>query len=96
MNLNGELEIENLERVRNAIDNFGNVIRDYREQELLTLNDLAERVGCSGSYIFKAEKGSRRVPVHMRINILKKGLNWNSDEIECFLIQTVKEYEQKR
>lgn len=88
MNLNGELEIENLERVRNAI-------RDYREQELLTLNDLAERVGCSGSYIFKAEKGSRIVPVHIRVKILSKGLNWNSSEIECFLIETVKKYEQK-
>lgn len=87
MNLNGELEMETLERVRNAINNFGSVIRDYCEQELLTLNDIAERVGCSGSYIFRAVKGSRRVPVHMRVKILTKGLNWNSNEIECFLIQ---------
>lgn len=95
MNFNGELEMgqQSLEMIRNAIDNFGSAIRDYREKELLTLNDLAERVGCSGSYIFRAEKGSRKVPVHMRVKILTKGLHWNVNEIECFLIETVKKYE---
>lgn len=95
MNFNGELEMgqQSLEMIRNAVDNFGSAIRDYREKELLTLNDLAERVGCSGSYIFRAEKGSRKVPIHMRVKILTKGLYWNADEIECFLIETVKKYE---
>jgi len=97
MDFNGELQMgqQRLEMIRNAVDNFGNTIKDYREKELLTLNELAERVGCSGSYIFRAEKGSRKVPVHMRVKILTKGLNWNSNEIECYLIETVKEYVQK-
>lgn len=82
MNINGnkEMELKMIIRIENAIENFGGMIK----------------VGCSGSYIFRAERGSRRVPVHMRVNILKKGLNWNSNEIECFLIETVKKYEQNR
>lgn len=96
MNIHEKRERELQIGIENAIDNFGGVIKDYRDKELLTLNDLAERVGCSGSYIFKAEKGSKRVPVHMRVKILREGLNWNSNEIECFLIETVKKYEQNR
>lgn len=32
----------------------------------------------------------------MRIRILKEGLNWKVSEIEQFLVDTVKKYEQKR
>ncbi|GIO25189.1 hypothetical protein [Oceanobacillus sp. J11TS1] len=72
------------------------MIKEYREKELLSLNDLANRVGCSGTYIFRTEKGSKRVPVHMRVRILKKGLNWMANEIEYYLVETIKKYEQSR
>ncbi|MBS4221868.1 helix-turn-helix domain-containing protein [Lederbergia citrea] len=90
-----EMDQQTLERVRKAIDDFGGLIKDYREKEALTLDSLASRIDCSASYIFRAERGSKIVPIHMRVRILEKGLNWKASEIECFLVETVREYEQK-
>lgn len=47
----GEMELILLTRIENAIDNFGGMIKEYREKELLTLNSLASRIGCSETYI---------------------------------------------
>ncbi|WP_193063733.1 helix-turn-helix domain-containing protein [Oceanobacillus oncorhynchi] len=89
----GEMELLLLRRIENAIDNFGGMIKEYREKELLSLNDIVNRVGCSGTYLFRAEKGSKRVPIRMRVQILKKGLGWKANEIKTFLVETVKRYE---
>ncbi|OZU89414.1 hypothetical protein CIL03_06790 [Virgibacillus indicus] len=91
-----EMDQQILERIRKAVEDFGSVIKDYREQEALTLESLASRINCSASYIFRAERGSKIVPIHMRVRILEKGLNWKASEIECFLVETVKRYEQKQ
>lgn len=91
-----EMDQQTLERIRKAVDDFGSVIKDYRKKEALTLDSLANRIDCSASYIFRAERGSRIVPIHMRVRILKKCLNWKTSEIECFLIETVRKYEQKK
>lgn len=91
----GEMELLLLKRIENAIDNFGGMIKEYREKELLTLNSLASRIGCSGTYIFRVEKGKRKVPIHMRVRILKRDLNWKANEIECYLVEIIKGYKQK-
>lgn len=91
-----EMNQQTLERIRKAVDDFGSVIKDYREEGALTLDSLATQIDCSASYIFRAERGSRIVPIHMRVRILEKGLNWKASEIECFLVETVKKYEQKK
>lgn len=95
MNIDGMFETEQqaLEKVRKAVNNFGQVIKEYREKEALTLDSLASRVGCSASYVFRAERGSRIVPIHMRVRILKKGLKWQKDEIILYLVETIKKYE---
>lgn len=90
-----EMDQQTLERIKKAVDDFGSVIKEYRHKEALTLDSFASRIGCSAAYIFRAEKGSRIVPVHMRIRILKEGINWKDNEIEQFLIETVRKYEQK-
>lgn len=46
-------------------------------------------------HIFRAEKGTKKVPIHMRDRILKRGLNRKANEIECYLVETIKNYEQK-
>ncbi|MFD1447953.1 helix-turn-helix domain-containing protein [Oceanobacillus profundus] len=92
---NSEMELLLLKRIEKAIDNFGGMIKEYREKELLTLNSLASKIGCSGTYIFRAEKGTKKVPIHMRVLILKRGLNWKANEIDCYLVETIKRYEQK-
>jgi len=70
------------------------VIKEYRKKEILTFDSLAMSVGCSAAFMFRSEKGSRIVPVHMRVRILKKGLNCKESEIEQYLVETVKMYEQ--
>lgn len=89
-------ELNTLEKIKKAVDDFGGTIKDYRHKEGLTFDELAIRLGCSASYMFRAERGSRIVPIHMRVRILKEGLNWKNSEIEYFLIETVKKYEQNR
>lgn len=86
-------ELKTLERIRKAVDDFGGTIKDYRHEEGLTLDDLATRLGCSASYMFRAERGSRIVPIHMRVRILKEGLKWKANEIELYLVETIKRYE---
>lgn len=88
------MDQKTLERVRKAVNDFGGVIKDYREKEALTLESLASRIDCSASYMFRAERGSKIVPIHIRARILNKGLNWQANEIEQFLVETVKKYEQ--
>ncbi|WP_188697714.1 helix-turn-helix domain-containing protein [Pullulanibacillus camelliae] len=82
-------------RIRKAIDDFGSVIKEYRKKEVMTLDSLASRVGCSPAFIFRAERGSRIVPIHMRVRILKSGLNWKSSDVEHYLVEMIKGYEQK-
>lgn len=94
-NVELEMEQQTLEVIMNAVNNFGSALRDYRKKEALTLDSLASRIGCSAAYIFRAEKGSRIVPIHIRVRILKEGLKWKASGIECFLVETVKMYEQK-
>lgn len=89
-----EIAQQELDRIERAIKSFGNTIKEYRQKEGLTLNALATRIGCSAAYMFRVEKGSRIVPVHMRIQILKKGLCWEDNEIEHYLVETVKKYER--
>lgn len=90
-----EMDQQTSEKIRKAVENFGGVVKDYRENGMLMFDFLAMQVGCSPTYIFRAEKGSRIVPIHMRVRILKNGLNWKPSEIEHYLVETVKKYEQK-
>jgi len=89
-------EQQTLTRIRKAVDDFGGAIRDFRQKEGLTLDTLATRVECSASYLFRAERGSRIVPIHMRVRILKEGLKWKADEIEKYLVEIVERYEYNR
>ena|SRR5699024_1659128 len=97
MEIDGKVKMEQqtFKKIRKAVDDFGSVIEEYRKKEILTFDSLAMRVGCSAAFIFRAEKGSRIVPLHMRVRILKNGLNWKASDIERYLIETIKGYEQK-
>ena len=66
---------------------YGEVMRDLREYEGLTLRELAELVGCSESYMGLLEQG-KRVPVRGIGIGLGVGLGMNVVELE--------EYEIKR
>ncbi|CAM4194066.1 helix-turn-helix domain-containing protein [Lederbergia lenta] len=89
------MDQQTLERIRKAVDDFGSVIKEYRNKEALTYDSIASRIGCSASFIFRAERGSREIPVHMKIRILREGLNWNINEIEQLLVEIGNRYEKK-
>ena len=84
---------QTLAKIRKAVDDFGGAIKYFRQKEALTLDSLATRVGCSASYLFRAERGSRIVPIHIRVRILREGLKWKTNEIELYLVETIERYE---
>ncbi|EQB37044.1 hypothetical protein M948_10220 [Virgibacillus sp. CM-4] len=84
--LNGGIEM--------IVNDFGRGIKAYRDVKGMTLDNLAVRIGCSASFIFRVEKGKRVVPVNRRIMVLKKGLGWKQSQIELYLTETIKKYEQ--
>lgn len=94
MDVGVKIEQQLMERIEMIVIDFGRGIRAYREAEGMTLDDLAVRIGCSASFIFRIEKGKRVVPVNRRIMVLKKGLRWKQSQIELYLTETIKKYEQ--
>ncbi|WP_176555764.1 helix-turn-helix domain-containing protein [Virgibacillus ndiopensis] len=88
------MEQQLIGRIEIIVDDFGRGIKAYREAKGMTLDDLAIQIGCSASFIFRVEKGKRVVPVNRRIMVLKKGLGWKQSQIELYLTEKIKKYEQ--
>ncbi|MEC5424303.1 helix-turn-helix transcriptional regulator [Virgibacillus sp. C22-A2] len=78
-------EKRRMEKVNRAIEDFGGLLRDYRKENFLTLEDMAQEVGCSSSYIFRIEKNKRNPEITFRIKVLSEGMNWSTEEIYLYL-----------
>ncbi|WP_077357588.1 helix-turn-helix domain-containing protein [Virgibacillus halodenitrificans] len=76
-----------LVRIEKPVNDFAGVIKEYRKKKMLSIDSLAMRVGCSAAFMFRVEKGSRIIPLHMRVRILKKGLLWRDSEVEQYLVE---------
>jgi transcriptional regulator with XRE-family HTH domain len=71
--------------IENAVEDFGNTIRNFRIKNGLTLQDMAEVCDCSPSYIWRVEQHRRNPGIDVRIKILEKGLGFTAEDIYEYL-----------
>lgn len=92
-----DVEKRRMEKVDQAVEEFGILVKDYRRENLLTLADMAELVGCSSSYIFRIEAKKRNPETDFRIRILTLGMNWSTEDVYLFLEKIIsKEKKNKK
>jgi len=82
-------EKRRVEKVNRAIEDFGGLLRDYRKENFLTLEDMAQEVGCTSSYIFRIEKNTRNPKVDFRIKVLTLGMSWSTEDVYLFLEKVI-------
>lgn len=80
-----------LARVENAINIFGGLVHDFRIRNNLTLQDMAEIVSISASYLWRIEKAKRKPDIDVRVRILTLGMNWSTVDIHLYLEQMIAE-----
>lgn len=77
--------------VENAVDTnelfkedmiqFGKWVKAKREEEHMSLDDLAKQVGICKSYLHRLERGERSNPSYITVFLLAKALGKDLDEI---------------
>ncbi|MBU9710888.1 helix-turn-helix domain-containing protein [Evansella tamaricis] len=75
----------NLEKVDLAIDDFGKVVQDFRLKNGLTLQDMADLVSCSPSYLWRIENQRRNPDMDVKVRILMLGMCWDPKDVLLFL-----------
>ncbi|QDP41979.1 helix-turn-helix domain-containing protein [Radiobacillus deserti] len=76
-----------MDRINTAIGDFGGLLRDYRLEHHLSLQDLSEIVGYSPSYIWRIEKNKRFPELETRMKILIS--LWSMEDIYMYLQEIV-------
>lgn len=77
------------EMIKRAIEDIGELIRDFRTRNFLTFGDMADLCGgCSPSYIFRIENGRRNPDFDFRIRLLT-AMNWSTEDIYWFLDEVI-------
>lgn len=84
------MEFENKNRlIELAVNDFGSLIKKYRKENLLTLEDISSLIGCSSSYIFRIERNMRKPSIDFKVKVLTKVLNWSPQDIHAFLEKVI-------
>lgn len=65
--------------------NFGEFLQTKREQQKITLRQLAEKLGVSAPFLSDVEKGRRNSLDMDKLSLLKQILNLSEDEYETML-----------
>ncbi|GER74827.1 helix-turn-helix domain-containing protein [Weizmannia acidilactici] len=88
-------QTDKYKKVDEAVKNFGGVVHDFRIMNHLTLQDLAELVFLSASYLWRIENNKRNPDLDVRVRILTSGLCWSTEEIHLYLRQLISKEEIK-
>ena len=80
----GEMEKE---KVGKAVEDFGGLIREYRLANHLSLQDMAEIVGYSASYIWRIEKYRRYPEMDTKLKMLLA--MWSIEDVHMYLAEIV-------
>ncbi len=78
-----------LARVGNAVKDFGGLVHNFRIGNNLTLQDMAELVSVSASYLWRIEKAKRKPDLDVRVRILTLAMNWSTVDIHLYLEQMI-------
>lgn len=74
-----------MELINQAVDDFGGLLRQYRKNNFLTLESMAQAIGCSPSYVYRIEQKRRNPEVDFRIRVLTSGMDWSTEDIYLYL-----------
>lgn len=79
--------------VKFALEDFKGLVHYLRNRKKLTYDRLAEKVGCSSSYCYRVEKGTRNPNLEMRILFLI-GLEVSGDIIIEYIQKVISRQEE--
>ncbi len=80
-------KVKGMDRINNAIEDFGGLLRDYRLEHHLSLQDLSQIVGYSPSYIWRIEKYRRFPEMDTKLKMLLS--IWSIEDIYLYLQEIV-------
>lgn len=74
-------------KVNKAVEDFGGLLREYRLEHQLSLNDLSIIIGYSTSFICRVEKYTRFPELETRLKML---LNiWSEEDVYIYLQEII-------
>lgn len=76
---------EKVMMVDQLLEDFGRTIKEYRIKSGLTLQDMAEIVSLSPSYVYRIEAHKRRPEIGTRIRFMDEALGFTTEEINLYL-----------
>lgn len=84
-------EQDSNESITKAVENFGGLLREFRLHHHLSLQDTAEIIGCSSSYVFRVEQKKRNPSIEFRMKVLTEAMNWSTDSLYMYLGKVISE-----
>ncbi|MGG3772958.1 helix-turn-helix domain-containing protein [Heyndrickxia faecalis] len=81
-------DVKREEKIKQAIEDFGGLIRDFRTRNFLSFSEMADLCECSPSYIFRIQNGKRNPEIDFRIKILM-AMDWSTEDIYLFLDEVI-------
>lgn len=78
-----------LAKIEKAVNNFGGLVYEFRVENALSLQDMAEVVSLSPSYLWRIENAKRKPDLDVRVRILTSGMNWSTVDIHLYLEQII-------
>ncbi|AIF45090.1 helix-turn-helix domain-containing protein [Virgibacillus sp. SK37] len=71
--------------VDQLVEDFGKTVKEFRIKSGLTLQDMAEIVSLSPSYVYRIEAHKRRPEIGTRIKFMTEAMGFASEEINLYL-----------
>lgn len=81
--INEEIRTE----INKAINDFGGLLREYRLEHNLSLQDMSEMIGFSASYIWRIERYKRFPEMETKLKILLE--MWDTEDIYRYLSEII-------
>ncbi|WP_210471013.1 helix-turn-helix domain-containing protein [Sporosarcina sp. 6E9] len=72
-------------KVAKAVEDFGGLIREFRLKNNLSLQDTANLVSCSSSYIWRIENYKRNPELNFRVRLLSLGMCWETKDVQSYI-----------
>lgn len=76
---------EKIKLIDQLIEDFGGTIHSFRVSRCLTLQDMAELVSCSASYVWRIENNRRNPDFDVRIRFLEQAMGFSAEDIYVYL-----------
>ena len=77
--------MEREEIIEMAVFHFTKYVKETRQRQRMSLQDLAQRTCLSPAFIYRIETGERRAYLDTRLVILIHGFNWDSELVMEYL-----------